>query len=248
MKQKLEELIDKAPPGYFHKKAKEKLPEVKQRLSKAAALMDDLGLRDDRSGEVYVDENSLRKLVKEASPGSEDGVIEWLKRIPGSKLTKGGHGMQKIQWEVLAEKIRLPQTSGPEAAPGPYASFEEIRRAVKQGRPDIPDDAFEPDTLQRASKAVLEAPAHTRAAETGAALPDAAWNCMVRKIGFWGALTLVALAFLIIQVMAVLIVMAIPIVSLTFWSFMWLYVTAVFPLVAIRYVQIIVGCITNPSA
>ena len=52
MKQKLEESIDRAPPGYFHPKVKEKLPEAKQRFSKIADLIDDLGRLDERTQEV----------------------------------------------------------------------------------------------------------------------------------------------------------------------------------------------------
>ena len=52
MKQKLEESIDRAPPGYFHPKVKEKLPEAKQRFSKIADLFDDLGRLDERTQEV----------------------------------------------------------------------------------------------------------------------------------------------------------------------------------------------------
>ena len=68
MKQKLEESIDRAPPGYFHPKVKEKLPEAKQRLSKIADLIYDLGRLDERTQEVYVDEKSLRKLLRETPP------------------------------------------------------------------------------------------------------------------------------------------------------------------------------------
>ena len=52
MKQKLEESIDRAPPGYFHPNVKEKLPEAKQRFSKIADLIDDLGRLDERTQEV----------------------------------------------------------------------------------------------------------------------------------------------------------------------------------------------------
>ena len=151
MKQKLEESIDRAPPGYFHPKVKEKLPEAKQRLSKIADLIDDLGRLDECTQEVYVDENSLRKLLRETSPGSEEPVLAQLKRFPGSKLTDRGDGMKKIPWETL------PVDANPIAV-GQYPTFDEIRSGVRGRYPNIPEKAFEAEDMNRAFKAAIQAP------------------------------------------------------------------------------------------
>lgn len=152
MKQKLEESIDRAPPGYFHPKVKEKLPEAKQRFSKIADLIDDLGRLDERTQEVYVDEKSLRKLLRETSPGSEEPVLAQLKRFPGSKLSDRGDGMKKIPWETLAERMK-PQIAPVDANPiavGQYPTFDEIRSGVRGRYPNIPEKAFEAEDINRA--------------------------------------------------------------------------------------------------
>ncbi len=245
MKHKLKELIDQAPPGHFHPKIQTNLAEVKRRLEHAATLMDDLGLLDERSQDVYVDENSLRKLLREASPGSEDGVIERLRRIPGSRLTRDSQGLKKVPWETVAQRM-VSGTVTPSLAPGPYASFDEIRQAIQQGRPDIPDSAFEPETLRQASEAVLGAPAPTQA-DAAFGISEAVWNCMVNHGGFWSALALVADAFFMIAIAVVLATFDILFV-LTFWSLLWPVFTAMFPWGVAVNIRLVLICIANPSA
>ena len=252
MKQKLEELIDKAPPGHFHPKVKEKLSDVQKRVVKVAEMMEDLGLSDDRTNEVYVDENSLRKLLKEASPGSEDAVIAALKRIPGSKLATAGPGKRKIPWDNLAKRMpRMERSREAAVELNPYSSFEEIRQAVQQKFPDVQDDTFQPKALDDAFRKALEAP---RAAEE--ALPGDIWNCMVRHFGWWGAIMLVTTAAVIIAVvLALLAIWASPILigGTAFWGVFWLAFWAAVPPgilagTGLATIGIIVRCVANPSA
>src|SRR5687768_7428085 len=100
MKRQLEAFIDQAPPGYFDPKLQKHLPKIKQRLLKMADLIDDLGLLDEQTQEVYINENSLRRLVKEASPEAEEGVLARLSEFPDSRLTRGRKGMRSIPWET----------------------------------------------------------------------------------------------------------------------------------------------------
>jgi hypothetical protein len=115
---------------------------------------------DERTQEVYVDEKSLRKLLRETSPGSEEPVLAQLKRFPGSKLTDRGDGMKKIPWETLAERMKpqiVPVDANPIAV-GQYPTFDEIRSGVRGRYPNIPEKAFEAEDMNRAFKAAIQAP------------------------------------------------------------------------------------------
>jgi hypothetical protein len=226
MKQKLAETIDRIPPGHLHPKVQKDLSKHKQRLFKLAELIDDLGRLDERSQEVFVDENSLRKLVREVSPGSEDAVVEKIREIPGSKMRKGSTGMKPIPWETLSERLSPTMPKAPPAGRqlGPYSKFDEIRGVVKQQFPDIPDDAFEPDKLKNRFQGVLAAPGTTVGAQVE--VPTDVWDCMVRTFGFWGAVGLVAAAAICIA--AFIIVSAAfageiaPLIP--FWDMFWMTV------------------------
>src|SRR5687767_5819499 len=136
MKRHLETLIDNAPPGHFPPKIKEKLPETKRVLLRWAELVDDLGRLDERSQKVYIDETSVRKLVREAVPGAEDDVIAVLAALPDSNLTRCGGGMKKIPWETVSERMApaftTPLSADAERDPTPYEKFEDIRAAVQR--------------------------------------------------------------------------------------------------------------------
>ncbi len=257
MKRQLDQTIDRIPPGRLHPNVQEDLPEVKRRLLKLADLIDDLGRLDEHSQEVSVDENSLRKLIREASPGSEDTVVEQLRQLPGSNLTRRGGGLKKIPWETLTERMApaAPLAAAPAgASPGPYVPWEEIREAVQRQFPDLPDDEFEATTLNRRFQAILAVPGPAAEGEAEA-LPGNVWNCMVRHLGFWGACLVIAVAVAVLAVFAYVAVVLGPVGPLnpTFWAVFWmLFWDLAIPGIAIGVIYatvgIIIACVLNPFA
>src|SRR5688572_28262907 len=85
--------------------------EVKKRCTRLARSIDALGRIDNQSGEVFVDEASLRTLLRDVVPRDfEDRCVEQLRNLPGSKLRnfegadKGTReNMKRIQWQALAK-------------------------------------------------------------------------------------------------------------------------------------------------
>jgi hypothetical protein len=184
MKHEIKRLLDNMPQERIPPEARKDYPKLTRRVLKIAGLIDDLGRLDERSQEVRVDENSLRKLVREVAPGSEDTIVEQLRRLPGSNLIKGGKGMKPISWETLSERMAppLPQTaklSAEAARLTPYSSVAEIRAAVQAESPNIPDAAFDVETVHSRFKAVLVGTAESEAGPK--ALPSNVWDCMVRN-------------------------------------------------------------------
>jgi hypothetical protein len=197
MKRQVLEVIDRAPPDYFDPKLKRQLPEVKRRISKLADLIDDLGRLDETTGEVFVDENSLRKVLREASAGSEDAVIERLRQFPDQKLIRGRQGLKPIPGETLAERIdpyRGSREVDVNRRLSSYSSLEEFRQEVRRQSPHIPSETFDGETLYHQFKAILDAPGLTSRGPSH-------WDCIVGKVG-WFVAPMVAV---IISVVAVVI-------------------------------------------
>ena len=145
MKQKLEESIDRAPPGYFHPKVKEKLPEAKQRFSKIA----DLNRRS----------RSVRRAHSGGPTSTKKVFASSLEKLP--RLRGAGVGpTQTLPWqqahrsrrETLAERMKpqiVPVDANPIAV-GQYPTFDEIRSVVRGRYPNIPEKAFEAEDINRA--------------------------------------------------------------------------------------------------
>ena len=89
MKQQLEETLNKLAVDRLPPEARNNLPKIKAGLLKWGELMDDLGRRDEQSGEIFVDEGGLRKLLGEHFPeASVQQTIGALQGLPGSKVKK----------------------------------------------------------------------------------------------------------------------------------------------------------------
>jgi hypothetical protein len=233
--------------------ARKDYPKLTRHVLKIAGLIDDLGRLDEQSQEVRIDENSLRKLVREVAPGSEDAIVEKLRGVPGSNLVKSGKGLKPISWEALTERMapRLPQVgmlSAEAARLTAYSSLADIRAAVQAQAPGFPADAaFDMETLNSRCKAALAGAAESEPAPT--ALPGNVWDCMVRNLGFWGAVAAVALAVLVVSIVAFILAVWGPTIIFAyelfwglFWIIFWEWLGPSIP-VLIATVVLIVGCI-----
>ena len=252
MKQEMQQLLDKMPQERIPLEARKDYPKLTRHVLKIAGLIDGLGRLDEQSQEVGVDENSLRKLVREVAPGSEDAIIAKLRGLPGSNLIKGGKALKPISWEALTERMapKLPHAaklSAEAARLTAYSPLPEIRAAVQAQAPNLPDAAFDMETIHSRFKAVLDG-----AAESGpvpAALPGNVWDCMVRNLGFWGALAAVALGVLVVSIVAFILAVYGPTIIFAyelfwglFWLIFWEWLGPSIP-VLIATVVTIVGCI-----
>jgi hypothetical protein len=249
MKHQVLEIIDKAPPDYFDPKLKKQLPAVKQRISKLGDLIDDLGRLDETTGEVFIDEKSLRKLLREASAGSEDAVIERLRQFPDQKFSKKS-GLKPIPWETLAERMdpyRSSQEVDVNRGLASYSSLEEFRQEVRRQSPNIPSETFDGETLYHQFKALLDAPGQTSRGPN-------AWDCIVRKLG-WFVATMVAVIISVVAVVIACVAIAFPAVpALTvewwplFWATFWtLAPTATFWGNMVATLILVIACVVNPA-
>jgi hypothetical protein len=187
--------------------------EVKKRWTRLARSIDALGRIDNQSGEVFVDEASLRTLLRDVVPRDfEDRCVEQLRNLPGSKLRnfegadKGTReNMKRIQWQALAKQVGIFE----EEPPATYKvglnnanNLEDVRKVVNQWKSDMPDVLLDPEETKRQIEGII---AQTREAREGAdaspseavttrALPsvDAVYRCLIGRIGWWAAVALLA--------------------------------------------------------
>jgi hypothetical protein len=256
MQRQVLEILDKAPPGYFGPKLKQHLPEVRRRIAKLAERIDDLGRLDEASGEVFVDESSLRKLLREASPRSEDAVIERLRQFPDNKLIRGNR-LKPIPWETLVERMeRKAVSKEPEAnlRVSPYSSLEEVRLEVQRQSPEIPNAAFEGETLHHQFRTVLDAPGALSKEPEVTGRAASPWDCMVRKLGWFAATMVVVLAAIVAVVILAVAIAAPAVAPLTaawwplFWPTFWgLAPTGMFWGNVVATLILVIACVVNPA-
>jgi hypothetical protein len=250
MRQQIEKLLDNAPPGHIHPRDRAK---IKTQAVKVAKLIDDLGRQDERSGKVSIDEQSLRKLVREVAPGSEGAVVQHLKSLPESNITNRG-GLKRVPWETVAEDFKshrpdLPEESeqaGPRLTP--YSSQLEIRTAVQSQAPNIPAEAFDPDRWDRRARGVFSS---LGVAEDAEAVSSNIWDCMVRKLGWFAATMALVLVALIIMCYSAAVAAtggAAAVFWPSFWTLFWSFAVPAFGATnLVATVVLIVACIANPA-
>jgi hypothetical protein len=211
--------------------------DAKARLSEITRDLDDLGRLDEASNKVYVDEQSLRRLLKKTfSPEFEQEAMAQLKRMPDSKLVdESGAGHRRLTplpWDALVDRVKAlsPRPDATYDALGltPSSTLDDINKAVKQRLPDAPDNLLEPERLRRHLRAIVKNPdalgvatveqtgVDAATVEQAGVLPDI-WGCFVKNLGFWGA---VALGALIAAIIGALLIALGPagIVWAMFWT------------------------------
>jgi hypothetical protein len=213
--------------------------------------MDDLGRRDEQSGEIFVDEGGLRKLLGEHFPeASVQQTIGALQGLPGSKVKKATGKTSVIPWETVAARLgadlgggqSLSVPSGLNAT----SSLKEIRAALQQQFPGLPDDLFHAETFTRKLKDSLNTSAAGR--PQTAAVTGSSWDCMVRHFGFWGALALCAVIAAAATAFIAATIVSAGFLDEIFWSFFWsIFMAVEVGGAALATIATIVGCLFNLS-
>ena len=225
------------------------------RLLKLARQIDDLPRLDEDTNECYVDERSLRVLLKEAfPPQAEDRFIAAARALPDSRLVDRADGrrLRAASWDEVGRRGVFRQPGdGDVEDPGLHAraSGEEIRRAVKQRSPEIPDDVFEDERLLQIAEQIV-GPAGSDAT-TEARMPDVGllFDCLVRSIGWWGVMLLTAALVVIVAAAGLAIALSGGLAGLIwplFWFYFWeLLVILGLPAVAGVTLSYILSCLVS---
>jgi hypothetical protein len=166
-------------------------PELKEPLLELARGLDGLGRLDESSQQVFIDETSLRGLLRAHFPSEfEDPCIGVLKQAPGSRLLdamgKSTIEARPVYWQVVAANAEgfAPTL---EAALGSFgltasSTTEELRKAIQQRMPHL-----DPEQLTRRVEELVTTQA-TATSREATAPADAAsvWDCCLRHLGWWG--------------------------------------------------------------
>jgi len=250
MKQQLEGTLDKAldrlPP-----EARNDLPRIKVQLLKWGELMDDLARRDEQSGEIFVDEGSLHKLLGEHYPqDSVQRTIAALQGLPGSKVKKATGRTSAIPWETAAAQLGGDagggQSSSVLSGLNATSSPQEIQAAMHRQVQGLPDTLFHAETFTQKLKDALNT--STAGGPQTAAVTGSAWDCMVRHFGFWGALALVAVIAAAATAFIVASIVSAGVFDEVFWIFFWpLFFQVGVGGAALATIVTIVTCLFNPS-
>jgi hypothetical protein len=112
--------------------------------------------------------------------------------------------------------------------------------------PAISENAFEPEALNRACKAALEAPGAVDGVAADA-MPNYVWDCMVRHLGFFGAISFLGVAVTVVTLFAMALAYSFSPIGSAYWATLSIFI-AVMSLNSQYYAWAIGRCVTNPSA
>jgi hypothetical protein len=215
--------------------------ELKESLLELARGLDGLGRLDDASRQVFIDETSLRGLLRTHFPPEfEDLYVRVLKEAPGSRLldamTKSAiEATRPVYWQVVAANAEgfAPTLEAALGSLGLTASSttEELRKAIQQRMPTL-----DPDLVTRRVQELVTAQIAPTSREATA--PDdlaSVWDCCLRHLGWWG------LAAVIVVLGAVLAAAAAT--GGFAWGLFWVLVAAG---LALDTVTIVLNCIIDP--
>jgi len=252
MKQQLEDTLNNLAVDRLPPEARNDLPRIKMRLLKFGELMDDLGRRDEQSGEIFVDESSLHKLLGDHFPqDSVQRTIAALQGLPGSKVKKATGKTSAIPWETAAAQLGGNVGGGQQSSSvlsglNARSSLEEIRAALQQHIQGLPDTLFHAETFTSKLKDALNTSA--AGGPQTAAVTGSSWDCMVRHFGFWGALALVAVIAAAATAFIVASIASAGVIDTVFWIFFWpLFLQVGVGGAALATIVTIVGCLFNPA-
>jgi hypothetical protein len=166
----------------------------KQRLLQTARELDELPRVDERSGEVFVDEERARRLFGKLSPKSNKQFVDQLVAVskdrPGGELLRKGKGRSRaISWKDFRSRVGAEEVPPEDTLSGwglsPRSTDEDIREAVKRRIPDYPDELLEPMGMGRTMQATMDRLATQAGGEEPA--PTAGdwgifWSCFLGSI------------------------------------------------------------------
>jgi hypothetical protein len=177
-------------------------PRARNRMLKLTRGLDNVGRLDERTGEVFVDERSLRRVLDDRDlfpSGFGDAAITELKNSPDSKLlSDGGPGKKTVGWYEMANHLDPiePTTDTYESLGLNAASTkDDVRNAVKRRFPNIPEQAFDEQEGKRRLDRIVTARSNTEASDAAVveAVPDVAavWSCVRRRLGWWASFSII---------------------------------------------------------
>jgi hypothetical protein len=247
MKQQLEDTLNRLDVDRFPPEIRKDLPKIKAGLLNWGVLMDDLGRRDEQSGEVFVDESSLHKLLQGQVPeASVHRAIAAMHALPHNKVKQATGKASSVPWETVAAESGGAQSSSVLSGLTAFSTLDEIRAALQQQIPGLPDNLFHAEPFTRKLKDALNLPAAGEPQTEG--VEGSSWDCMVRHFGFWGALALCAVIAAAATAFAYATLMSLGALDAIFWAWFWplFYAVGVGGAAAATIVTII-GCLFNPS-
>lgn len=233
-------------------------PEVKQRFIKFGEHMDRLGRLDEQSDEVYVEEASLRKLLKEFFPPEFEGrFITEFRTLAGNRLIAGettARGkLTPISWPTLASHLgkEIDRSSSTEKLEdlglNRWSPLEEVCKAIRQRFPKIPDSILKPEAIQRRLLEIVN-PSASASANEETALPDffQVAACCSRRVGWWAmfaVLTVLAVAVIAYGIAIALL----GVVGLTLFPIFWeVFNSMLWGALAVETLGIIFWCLVDP--
>jgi hypothetical protein len=196
--------LEKALDGIPGHLAREKVMKPLRRLCQA---MDEVG-RLDEEGNVFVEEDALRRSLKRFLPHSAaDGFVSSLKELPDHRLVRERDQEKRLRpivWLALAERVEGFEARSSwtfrELRLTASSQDEDVVEAGRRAFPEIPATFFNPKTLTpRLEELVREEESrHAEGLELAEleteSLPGGIFDCLVRHLGWWAALTLVLVA------------------------------------------------------
>jgi hypothetical protein len=174
--------------------------EQKKRLVRLHHSLNELGRIDEATGETFVDEKSLRKLLKEHAPaGFEERCVTFLRTSPDGHLLVADWGSRKtvkaVDWQTAFGKTVASKSQSATLESlglSPRSTRQEVKRALQQRMPDLSDDLFDSD-----AGAALDAAVNGLAGMQGN--PDDYWRrfqaCMGALFVFWVGAAVLAFVF-----------------------------------------------------
>jgi hypothetical protein len=161
-------------------------PRVRNRLRKLARDLDEL-VAEDANGEVLVDRNVLRRIVKDMDGLPEefkDRIVRESEAHLGKRVKERGKG-RPLGWRGLAQHQDAIRPEGIENLQriGIQKStpIAEARKILSEHYPEFPAFWLDADA-ETMRETVQRAVTHNRTW----------WDCVVSKVGYWAALGIIA--------------------------------------------------------
>jgi hypothetical protein len=196
--------------------------QLRNQYAKLCDLLDQVGRRDPKTQEIYVDEASFRRFLREGLPHSEDKAIATLQAIPGNKLISSTTtNLEVIDWSTLVATAAQAVQPAPinDSMVGPSPSIDDIRKVAQKLVHQLPNDAFENKALyDLLTKAFgpTTASAQEQALQAQPTFYDP-WGCMVNHLGFWGAVAAYTFVAICVACLAWIIASGLPLI----WPIIW---------------------------
>jgi hypothetical protein len=187
-------------------------PEGRNVLVSAFRQLDSLGRMDQRTGEKFVDEMSLRRTLGTHLP--EEIVNQYVERAKahlGGRMLDAATAQSKSLVPITYLNLLDRHLPAVDATfdPGRWTSENDIKAAIKKRYPDFPEEWFTPGTLyHHFRQAITDMATNTSTAmKTNAELISASstWDivmCVVNNLGWWIILDATAVFLIVAAITA----------------------------------------------